>query len=115
LAAIAVVIRPLFAVLTELCGGRERAQFWTAYACVLTLATPLLVVSTPGLLDAAAARLDSGAVLQRAVFYALGGIIVALLITGRSVWKPIARQLALPAQRPGPGAAGTPRPWGDAP
>ncbi|WP_454019703.1 hypothetical protein [Azospirillum sp. Marseille-Q6669] len=94
--ACAVIVRPLLTVLTDLCGGRERAQFWTVYACALTVATPLLVVSTPGLLDHAAVAEGSGPVLQRTVFYALAGIVVALLVMGRAVWRPIARMLQAP-------------------
>ena len=98
--AIGAIVRPLFGVLSELCGGRERARFWTVYASVLTIAAPLLTVSTPGLLDASAAMLASGAVLQRAVFYALCGIIFALLVMGRAVWRPIERMLQAPAAAP---------------
>lgn len=109
-AAIAVIVRPLFGVLSDVCGGRERARFWTVYASVLTFAAPLLAVSTPGLLDASAAVLASGAVLQRAVFYALCGIIFALLVMGRAVWRPIARMLQAPA--PAPVVAAEPAgPW----
>jgi len=96
LLAIGVIIRPLFGVLVEICGGRDRAQFWTVYTCLLTLMAPLLTVSTPGLLDAAAASGANGAILQRAVFYALAGIIGALLVMGRAVWRPIARMLENP-------------------
>lgn len=108
LAAIGAIVRPLFGVLSELCGGRERARFWTVYASVLTIAAPLFTVSTPGLLDASAAMLPSGAVLQRAVFYALCGIISALLVMGRAVWRPIERMLQPPAAPAAPQAAG---PW----
>ncbi len=94
--AIAVIVRPLFVVLIEVCGGRDRARFWTLYACVLTVMAPLLTVSTPGLLDAAAVAGASGAILQRSVFYALVGIIIALLAMGRAVWRPIARMLQTP-------------------
>jgi hypothetical protein len=104
-AAIAAIIRPLFIVLGELCGGPDRARFWTVYASVLTLAAPLLVVSTPGLLDGSAAMPASGAVLQRTVFYALCGIIVALLVMGEAVWRPIRRLLGAPV--PPAGAAGS--------
>jgi hypothetical protein len=102
-AAIAAIARPLFIVLTDVCGGRDRARFWTVYASVLTLAAPLLVVSTPGLLDRSVAMLASGAVLQRTVFYALAGIVFALLVMGRAVWRPIARLLSAPV-RPGDAA-----------
>lgn len=102
-AAIAAIARPLFIVLSDVCGGRDRARFWTVYASVLTLAAPLLVVSTPGLLDRSVAMLASGAVLQRTVFYALAGIVFALLVMGRAVWRPIARLLSAPV-RPGDAA-----------
>lgn len=97
LTAIALIVRPLLLILTEICGGHDRARFWTVYACVLTLMAPLLTVSTPGLLDTVATTGSTGAVLQRAVFYALAGIAAALLIMGRSVWRPIARMLQAPA------------------
>lgn len=97
LAAIAVIVRPLSLVLAEVCGTRERAQFWTLYTCVLILLAPLLTVSTPGLLDGAAAGGNNGAIAQRAVFYALAGIIAALLAAGRAIWRPIARMLQTPA------------------
>jgi O-antigen/teichoic acid export membrane protein len=96
LLAIGVIVRPLYEVLVEVCGGRDRARFWTVYSCALTLMAPLLTVSTPGLLDAAAASGTTGAVHQRAVFYALVGVIGALLIIGRAVWRPIARMLEDP-------------------
>jgi len=96
LLAIVVIVRPLFGVLVEVCGGRERARFWTVYSCVLTLMAPLLTVSAPGFVDAAAASGATGAILQRAVFYALVGIIGALVIIGRAVLRPISRMLEIP-------------------
>jgi hypothetical protein len=104
-AAIALIVRPLFVVLADICGGRDRARFWTVYSIVLTVAAPLLVVSTPGLLDAAAASGTTGAVLQRAVFYALIGIIVALLIMGQAVWRPVAAVLRSPSSASRPAGA----------
>ena len=56
LAAILVILKPMFTVLVEVCGGADRARFWAAYACVFTVVTPLMAVSTPGLLDSAAAQ-----------------------------------------------------------
>jgi cytochrome b subunit of formate dehydrogenase len=92
LLTIAIIIRPLYVVLTDVCGSKDRAWFWTVYASVLTTAAPLVAVSTPGLLDAVS-QAGTGAILQRAVFYAMAGIIAALLVTGRAVWSPIARML----------------------
>ena len=96
LAAILVILKPMFTVLVEVCGGADRARFWAAYACVFTVVTPLMAVSTPGLLDSAAAQGSAGLVLQRAVFFALAGIALALLVAGQAIWKPIARALRMP-------------------
>lgn len=99
--ACAAIVRPLLVILTDLCGGRDRAVFWTVYACAMTVAAPLVAVSTPGLLDGAAIMDGIGPILQRAVFYALCGIILALLVMGQAVWYPVARLLARPpAPRP---------------
>jgi hypothetical protein len=89
LLAVAVVIRPLRVLLEDICGTADRAWFWTLYAALLLVIAPLMVVSTPGLLDAAAAA-GIGQVLQRTVFYALLGMLVALLVMGYAVWKPVA-------------------------
>ena len=97
LAAIAIIVRPLHIVLIDLCGGRDRSRFWTLYACAMILMAPLLVVTTPGLLDTLASTGSTGAILQRAVFCALAGIIAALLVLGYMVWRPIARALQTPA------------------
>ncbi|MGE5517071.1 MAG: hypothetical protein ACM31D_14775 [Bacteroidota bacterium] len=87
--AVAVLARPLRVLLVDICGTDQRARFWTLYACALVVLAPLLMVSLPGLLDAAA-NAGLGAVLQRAVFYSLVGIIGALLVMGYAVWRPVA-------------------------
>lgn len=97
LLAVAVVARPLKALLVDICGTEDRARFWTLYAAVMLVVAPLMVVSAPGLLDAAVAA-GIGPVLQRAVFYALLGILAALVVMGYAVWKPIT---AMTAGRPG--------------
>lgn len=89
LIAVAILARPLRSLLVDICGTEQRARFWTLYASVLVILAPLLVVSLPGLLDAAA-NVGLAAVLQRAVFYSLAGIIAALLVMGYAVWKPVA-------------------------
>jgi len=93
LMTIAVIVRPLLLILTEVCGGRDRARFWTVYARVLPPAAPLLTVSRPGLLDTVVAAGTTATVLQRTVLYALAGIIVALMIMGSTFWRPIALML----------------------
>lgn len=97
LLAVAVVIRPLRVLLEDICGTADRARFWTLYAALLLVIAPLMVVSTPGLLDAAAAGI--GQVLQRTVFYALLGMLVALLVMGYAVWKPVAVMTASNAKQ----------------
>jgi len=98
LAAILVILKPMFTVLVEVCGGADRARFWAAYACVFTVVTPLMAVSTPGLLDGVAVQGPAALVLQRAVFFALAGIALALLVAGQAIWKPIARALRAPLE-----------------
>lgn len=87
--AVTVLARPLRTLLVDICGTEGRANFWTLYASVLLVLAPLLVVSAPGLLDAAARSGDFGPALQRALFYALVGIIGALVIMGYGVWRPV--------------------------
>ena len=94
LAAVAVVAKPLRRLLVDLCGTEDRAQFWTFYGALLVVLAPLMTVSVPGLLDATAAGGALGPVLQRAVFWALSGIIGALLVMGYAVWRPIALMTA---------------------
>ena len=96
LLALAVVARPLWILLVDMCGTSKRARFWTLYASVLTVATPLLTVSMPGLLDGVAASAQLGPVLQRTVFYSLVGIIVALVIMGYAVRRPVAASTTQP-------------------
>lgn len=93
LIAVGILARPLRSLLVDICGTEQRARFWTLYASVLVILAPLLVVSLPGLLDAAA-NVGLAAVLQRAVFYSLVGIIGALLVMGYAVWKPVAAMTA---------------------
>ncbi len=94
LAAVAVLSRALWVLLVDICGTRQRAQFWTLYATVLMVATPLLTVSIPGRLDEVAARGALAPLLQRTLFFSLGGTIGALVIMGLAVWRPIARSIA---------------------
>jgi hypothetical protein len=83
-------------------GPRDKAVLLLGFAAALEIGdltfaseglvvlVPLLTVSVPGLLDAAAASGELGPVLQCAVFYALLGIITALAVMGYAVWRPIA-------------------------
>lgn len=90
--SVLLLLHPLRALLTDICGTRDRASFWTLYACILVILAPLLTVSFPGLLDRAA-DVGPGAVLQQALFYALTGVIGALMIMGYAIWKPVAMML----------------------
>jgi hypothetical protein len=103
LLSIAVVIRPLQILLRDICGTADRARFWSLYASVLLMVAPLMVVSAPGLLDAVAAS-GVAPVLQRAVFYTLLGILVALMVMGYAVWRPIAAMTSNPRNRAVPPA-----------
>lgn len=95
--AIAFIIRPLFTILTEVCGGADRARFWSIYAAILTIMAPLMMVTAPGILDKAAASGMMGPLLQGATFFSLIGIIVAFLLIGHAVHLPITRLTHGPA------------------
>jgi hypothetical protein len=101
LVSIAAIVRPLSTILVGICGSEDRARFWTAYTCVLTIIAPLMAVSTPRLLDVAAEGLN-GPTLQHAVFFALAGIVAAFLCVGQAIWKPIASTFRAPAAFPVP-------------
>ena len=98
--AVAMLSHALQVLLVDICGTIERARFWTLYAAVLMIVAPLATVSIPGLLDEVAARGALGPLLQRTVFYSLGGVIGSLVIMGMAVWRPITRSIAAGAATP---------------
>ncbi len=104
---VATLRRPLFRVVTDLCGTTERGQFWTAYFCVLIVLAPVLATSFfLGFSDAAT---NPDLFLQRCVFWSSLALTLALVIFGRSVLPP--RSQRFPSAPPS-GSQGLPKPNG---
>ena len=98
---VAVLFRPLFAVVQDLCGTRQRAMFWSIYLSVILILVPLLGVTYISAFGRVVP--DLPAFLQRSVFFALFGITGALVAIGWGIWSP-SRKLAVNQPSPSVGA-----------
>ncbi|MFV3131594.1 hypothetical protein [Niveispirillum sp. KHB5.9] len=78
--AAAALWRPLLVLLGELCGTEQRSRFWTIWSVAMVMLVPLLTVSAMDLEG------DAVQVLRGIIFYAVGGIVLALLGMGYAVW-----------------------------
>jgi hypothetical protein len=83
---VAVLFRPLFGVVRDLCGTRERALFWSVYLSTILVLVPLLGVAFIGTYGSP--TIDFVAFVQRAVFFALLGLTAALVTIGFGIWRP---------------------------
>lgn len=95
---VAVLYRPLFAVIQDLCGTRQRAVFWSIYLSTILILVPVLGVTY--ISSFGRAMPDMSAFLQRSIFFALLGITGALVGIGWGIWSPsrklVGRQEATP-------------------
>lgn len=91
--AAAVLWRPLLVLLGDLCGTEQRSRFWSIWSVAMVILVPLLAVSAVDLTG------DVVPVLRRVVFYALGGIMLALLGMGYAIWTRTPRGSDLPLGR----------------
>lgn len=91
--AAAALWRPLLVLLSDLCGTEQRSRFWTIWSITMVVLVPLLAVSAVDLTG------DVVRVLRNVVFYALGGIMLALLGMGYAIWTRTPRATDLPAHR----------------
>jgi len=75
--------RPLQKLLEELCGGRERAQFWTGFSNVTLVVVPVIFAMQtepePGPAGAGSAALFQ---VANQVKWGLAGLMVSVLILG---------------------------------
>jgi hypothetical protein len=83
---VAILFRPLFGVVRDLCGTADRAHFWSVYLSTILVLVPLLgvaFVATYG-----GPNVDFVTFVQRAVFFALLGLTAALVTIGFGIWRP---------------------------
>ncbi len=95
----------LTGILTDLCGTAGRADFWWRTSAILLLGLPLLLVlffaANPVFSDPALA-------LRDAFRLSLIGVLAAVGLLSRRIWKHIPPPAALPQRQPGTGQETTP-------
>ena len=101
-AVIAYLRSPLHRILVELCGTRERAAFWTAFANVALILAPLISAMqyTPDLKAGSTTAFELVAQLK----WALVGLLLAVLILGWVLSSFMRRHPGLAAPKQAPGA-----------
>lgn len=87
----------LKAILTDLCGTKERAEFWTSFSNVTLFLTPLIFALhfQPG--SGSATTLVYG--LSDQIAAALLGFVAAVVVLGFVVGRFIAREKTVPQQQ----------------
>ncbi len=93
----------LTGILTDLCGTAGRADFWWRTSAILLLGLPLLLVLFLG--DTGD---DLAVALRHAGHLSLVGVLVAVGLLSRRIWKHIPPPAALPQRQPGTGQETTP-------
>ena len=102
LTVVIYLMNPLRKILTELCGTRERADFWLAFSNVALMLTPLIFAAscTPD------PRGDLVIEIATQLKWAFIGLLTAMIIIGLVISRFIPRPAA-PASRVGPHPSGT--------
>ena len=92
LAIVAYLRGPLYSILVELCGNRERAVFWVAFSNVTLALLPLIFAMqyTPDATPGTSAVLEIAAQLK----WALAGLLSAVVVLGWVLSRFIRRQMA---------------------
>jgi len=93
----------LTGILLDLCGTAGRADFWWRTSAILLLGLPLLLVLFLG--DTSE---DLAVALRHAGRLSLVGVLVAVGLLSRRIWKHIPPPAALPQRQPGTGQETTP-------
>lgn len=103
LTIVAYLRTPLHSILVELCGTRERAEFWVAFSNVTITLVPLIFAMqyTPELKAGTTAVLELAAQLK----WALAGLLTAVLILGWVLSKFVRRQPVVAGNQQPPAAA----------
>jgi hypothetical protein len=95
---VAVLFRPLFGIVLDLCGTRQRALFWAVYLSTILVLAPVLGVA---FIATAGTDVASFAIfLQRALFVALLALTGALVTIGVGLARPVNGGVAPRLPRP---------------
>ena len=91
LAIVAYLRGPLYSILVELCGNRERAAFWVAFSNVTLVLLPLIFAMqyTPDVTPGTSVVLEIAAQLK----WALAGLLSAVVVLGWVLSRFIRRQM----------------------
>jgi nitrate reductase NapE component len=90
---VATLFRPLFAVVADLCGTRDRALFWTVYLSVVLILVPVLAVAYVSTYGDRLGHIEL--FIQRGIFYALFGLTGAVLAIGWGIWRATNRVIRM--------------------
>lgn len=98
LAIVAYLRAPLHSILVELCGSRERAQFWVAFSNVTVAILPVIFAMqyTPELKAGTSVVLEVTAQLK----WALAGLLSAVLVLGWVLSRFIRRHAVASTNHP---------------
>lgn len=91
LAIVAYLRGPLYSILVELCGNRERAAFWVAFSNVTLALLPLIFAMqyTPDVTRGTSVVLEIAAQLK----WALAGLLSAVVVLGWVLSRFIRQQI----------------------
>lgn len=87
-------------LLTDLCGSDDRAEFWVRITTVLVASTPLALVLLFGKLPStcpADSNYFVGDAFRNTVGLSLVGILLAVGLVSRGIWRQIPRPLSMTA------------------
>ncbi len=86
----AVMANPLRHLLKDICGTKERANFWMLYVLVLIFAVPLTAVSGISIFNSNELAILN--VVQRTFFVIFASLIVALIFIGYTIQSHITQK-----------------------
>lgn len=83
------ISRPLLNALLDLCPTEKQAAFWLSYTRTMLLLAPLLLVLV---VDGAQVYDNTLDAIRVALMAALAGILLGMIIVGKRIFGPAARQ-----------------------
>lgn len=93
IATLMVLTKPLVNVLAELCSTRKQAEFWLAYTRIMLSISPLLLVL---LVDGFVRSDDMMVNVRVAIFSALAGLFLGMIIVGKRIFEPASKECEVP-------------------